>query len=84
MPFLLGGLGAIALLLGQILLALGQFVELFQRVVDFLRLLFGGGRRGLLGLVLIFLGIELEIEEAAKSRAAPPPPPPPPRAPNAT
>ena len=43
LPLLLGGLGAIALLLGQILLALGQFVELLQRVVDFLRLLFGAG-----------------------------------------
>ena len=53
----------IALLLGEILLALGQFVELLQRVVDFLRLLFLGSRRGLLRLVLIFLGIELEIEE---------------------
>ena len=42
LPFLLRSLGAIALLLGQILLTPGQFIELFQRVGDFLRLLFGG------------------------------------------
>ena len=42
LPLLLGGLGAIALLLGEILLAFGQFVELLQCVGDFLRLLFGG------------------------------------------
>ena len=62
------------MLLGQILLALGQFVELLQRVGDFLRLLFGGtARRGFLGLVLIFLGVELEIEEGGQiaRRAAP-------------
>ena len=64
LPLLLSGLGiARALLLSQTLLALGQLVQLFQRVVNFLRLLFGAGRRGLLGLVLIFLGIEFEIEE---------------------
>ena len=64
LPLLFGGLGAVALLLGEVFLALGQFVELLQRVVDFLRPLFGGGRRRLAGLVLILLGIELEIEEA--------------------
>ena len=73
LPFLPGSLGAIALLLGQILLAPGQFVQLLQRVGDLLRLLFGGGSSGLAGLVLIFLGIELKIEEAGQiaGRAAP-------------
>src|SRR5580658_1071805 len=64
LPFLLGGLGTIALLLGQILLAPGQFVELFQRVGDLLRFLFGGSRGGLAGLVLILLGVQFQIEEA--------------------
>ncbi|HEX4147857.1 MAG TPA: hypothetical protein VHY20_02675, partial [Pirellulales bacterium] len=56
LPLLLGGLLAIALLLGQIFLAPGQLVELLERVVDFLRPLLGGaGSRGFLGLVLILL-----------------------------
>ncbi len=67
LPFLLGSLGAVTLLLGQSLLALGEFVELLQRVVDFLGPLFGGrSSRGLLGLILIFLGVELEVEQGSQ------------------
>ena len=40
LPLLLGGLGAVALLLGQLLLTLRQFIQLFQNIVNFLRLLF--------------------------------------------
>src|SRR4029079_17160649 len=64
LPLLFGGLSAVALLLGEVFFAPGQFVELLQRVVDFLRPLFGGGRRRLAGFVLILLCIALEIEEA--------------------
>ena len=63
LPLLLGGLGAVPLLLGQIFLAPGEFVKLFQRIVDVLGFLFLGGRAGSRGLVLIFLGIELKFEE---------------------
>ena len=63
LPLLLGSLRAIALLLRETLLALGQFVELLERIVDFLGLLLGGRRGSFLRLVLIFLGIELEIEQ---------------------
>ena len=42
LPLLFGSLGAVALLLGQIRLAPGQFVELLQRIGDFLLPLFGG------------------------------------------
>ena len=85
LPFFFGGPDAIALLLGQVILALGQFVELFQSVFDFLRLLFGGTSGGLPGLVLIFLGIELEIEEGSQiARRTAPAAAPPPRPPSAT
>ena len=48
LPLLFGGLRAVALLLRETLLPLGQFVELLQRIVDFLRLLLGGRRRSFL------------------------------------
>jgi hypothetical protein len=41
LPFLFGSLRTVALLLGEILLAMRQLVELFQCVVDFLGLLLG-------------------------------------------
>jgi hypothetical protein len=34
LPLLFGGLRAVTLLLSQIFFALGQFVELFQRIID--------------------------------------------------
>ena len=73
LPFLLGSLRAITLLLRQILLALGQFIQLFQRVGDFLRLLLGGAAADFCGLVLILLGIEFQIEKRSQiaRRAAP-------------
>ncbi len=61
LPFLLGGLLAVALLLGEFILALGQLIELFQRVVHFLRLLLGGLGLGA-AFVLILLGVEFQIE----------------------
>ena len=57
---------AVALLLRQLLLAARQLVELLQRFVDFLLLLAGGSAGGLLRLVLILLGVELEIEQAGE------------------
>ncbi len=66
LPLLLDGLRAIALLLGDAFLTLRQLIELFQRVVDLLRALFGSSRGGLPGLILVFLGIELEIEESGQ------------------
>ena len=66
LPLLLGGLGAVALLLSQIFLTPGQFVELFQSVGDFLGFLLGGRRSGLLRLVLVFLSIEFEIEQTSQ------------------
>ena len=73
LPFLLGGLGAVALLLGQVLLALGEFVELLQASSISCALCSALVVGGLLGLVLILLGIELEIEEGGQiaCRAAP-------------
>ena len=64
LPLLFGGLGTVALLLSEILFTPGEFVEFLQRVVNFLRSLFGSRRRRLPGFILIFLGIEFEIEEA--------------------
>ncbi len=66
LPFLFSRLGAVALLLGEILFAFREFVELFQGVVDCLRPLLGTTGRGLPGLVLIFLGIQLQFEEAGQ------------------
>ena len=66
LPFLLGGLGAIALLLRQIFLALGQLVELLQRIVNVSRLFLRARSRALLGLVLIFFRVEFQFEELGK------------------
>ena len=68
LPLLLGSLRRSAtLLLGEIFLAFGEFVELLERVVDILRLLlFGGGRGGLPRLVLVLFGIEFEIEKGGQ------------------
>ena len=64
LPFLLGGLLGVALLARQILLTLGELIELLERVFNFL--LFAIGARGgalLLRLVLVLFRIELEIEK---------------------
>ena len=86
--FFLGSLLlTVALLLSQSLFALGQLVQLFQRVVDLLLLLFGSSCRALFGLVLILFRVELQIEERrqiASRSAATASTPPPPRAPKAT
>ena len=60
--------GVVALLGGELLLAVRQLVEFFQRVIDVLRTLIRGGR-GLLRLVLVFLRVEFEIEEAREVAA---------------
>jgi len=73
LPLLFGGLRAVALLLGETLLALGQFVELLQSVVDFLRLLLGGSRGGFLGLILVFLGNRARDRIVRPDRAPPRP-----------
>ena len=73
LPFLFGCLGAVALLRGEIRLALGEFIELLQRIGHLLGFLLFGGSSGLAGLILILLGIEFEIEkrgEIARSAAA--------------
>lgn len=63
LPALVGSLDAIVALGGQLFLAARQLFELLQSFVDLLILLAGRGS-ALLRLVLIFLGIEFEIEEA--------------------
>ena len=56
----------VALLPGQFLLAARELIELLQRFVYFFLLLARGAARGLRCLVLIFFGIELQIEQARK------------------
>ena len=84
LPALTGNPALLARLLGQFLLAARQFIELLERLVDLLVVLAGGARR-LLGLVLILLRVQFEIEQALRGRAPSlPPPPPPPPLPKAT
>ena len=67
LPFLFGRLrSAIALLLSETFLALSQFIEFLQRLVDFLRFLFGRRGRARLRVILILLGIEFQIEKAGQ------------------
>src|SRR5581483_816445 len=49
-----------ALLFGELLLAAGQFPQLLQGLIQLAIALLGGGL--LAGLVLVFLGVQLEVE----------------------
>src|SRR6202012_5810325 len=68
LPALLHGLRAVALLLGQLFLAMGKGVELLQSIVDRFSALFGS-RACLRSLVLVFLRVQFKIEEAGKIAA---------------
>jgi hypothetical protein len=69
LPALLQTLRGVIALLRQFLLAPGEFVELLERVTDVLRALIRG-RSGLVCFVLIFLRVELEIEQAREIAAS--------------
>ena len=64
LPLLLGGLLTVALLLGEIFLAVREFVELLESIGEVLRLLLLSRSGGVLGFVLVLFGVELEIEES--------------------
>jgi hypothetical protein len=61
---LLGGLLVLAGLIGELLLAARELLELLQRLINFLLTLVAGLTAAFGALVLVLFGIELEIEEA--------------------
>ena len=58
------------LLLGQLLLAFGELLQLFERVVD-LALALVGGLRLAIALVLVLFGVELQVEKALQIARGP-------------